>query len=68
MHTKFWSENLKRPLWGLIHICEDNIKMSHEDTGCNVVDWIQLAQDRDQWQAAVNILMNIRFHKRQGIS
>jgi hypothetical protein len=26
-----------------------------------VVDWIHLAQDRDQWSALVNTAMNFRF-------
>jgi hypothetical protein len=25
-----------------------------------IVDWIHLAQDRDQWQALVNTVMNLR--------
>jgi hypothetical protein len=25
---------------------------------CEVVDWIQLSQDRDQWRAVVKTLMN----------
>jgi hypothetical protein len=25
------------------------------------VDWIHLAQDRDQWQALMNTVMNIKF-------
>jgi hypothetical protein len=25
-----------------------------------VVNWIHLAQDRDQWQAVVNTVMNVR--------
>jgi hypothetical protein len=29
---------------------------------------IDLAQDRDWWQALVNVVMNFRFHKMQGIS
>jgi hypothetical protein len=28
--------------------------------GCKDVDWIHLAQDRDQWWAVVNTVMNIR--------
>jgi hypothetical protein len=29
--------------------------------GWEGVDWMHLAQDRDQWRAAVNIIMNIRL-------
>jgi hypothetical protein len=32
------------------------------------VDWIDLAQNRDQWRALVNMIMNPHFHKRRGIS
>jgi hypothetical protein len=31
------------------------------------VEWIHLSQDWDQWQSLVNLVMNIWFHKRQGI-
>jgi hypothetical protein len=27
---------------------------------CAVVDWIQLAQDRDEWRNVVNTVMNFR--------
>jgi len=33
-----------------------------------VMDWIDLAQDSDIWQALVNAAMNLRYHKMRGIS
>jgi hypothetical protein len=28
--------------------------------GWNIMDWIDLAQDRDQWRALVNTVMNLQ--------
>jgi hypothetical protein len=47
----------KRPL-GRPRI--DNIKMDLLETGVNVVNWIDLAQDRYRWRALVNSVMNLR--------
>jgi hypothetical protein len=38
----------------------DNIIIDHSDIGWDGVDWVDLAQDRDQWRAPVNMLMNLR--------
>jgi hypothetical protein len=38
----------------------DNIKMDLRETGRGVMDWIDLAQDRDRWRALVNMVMNLR--------
>jgi hypothetical protein len=38
----------------------DNIKMDLREIGWNGIDWIDLAQDRDQWRALVNRIMNRR--------
>jgi hypothetical protein len=40
----------RRPLRRLSHILEVNIKMDLKEIGWEDVDWIYLAQDRDQWQ------------------
>jgi hypothetical protein len=52
-------ESLKRPLGKLRHRSEDNIKTDLREMGWGVVDWIYLAQDRDQWIAVVNTVMNL---------
>jgi hypothetical protein len=28
--------------------------------GCEGIDWIDLAQDRDRWRALVNAIMNLQ--------
>jgi hypothetical protein len=38
----------------------DNIKMDLREIGWDDMDWIDLAQDRDQWRALVNMVMNFR--------
>ena len=37
---------------------EDNIKVDLWEVGCVVMDWIDLAQDRERWQALVNVVLN----------
>jgi hypothetical protein len=38
----------------------DNIKMNLREIGWGGVDWIDMAQDRDQWKALVNMVLNLR--------
>jgi hypothetical protein len=38
----------------------DNIKMDLTETEWDGMDWIDLAQDSDQWRANVNTVMNLR--------
>jgi hypothetical protein len=50
----------KRPLGRRRRRWEDNIKIDLREIGWDVMDWIDLAQDRDQWRALVNTVMNLR--------
>jgi hypothetical protein len=38
----------------------DNIKMDLREMGWDGRDWVELAQDREQWRALVNTVMNLR--------
>jgi hypothetical protein len=50
----------KRPLGRPRHRWEDNIKMDIRELWIDEANWIQLAQDRVQWQAFVNTVMNLQ--------
>ena len=39
---------------------EDNIQMDLQKVGSRVVNWIELAQDRDKLRALVTAVMNLR--------
>jgi hypothetical protein len=41
-------------------IWEDGIGMDLRETGWGCVEWIQLAHDRDRWQALVYMVINLR--------
>jgi len=48
----------KRPLGRPRRRWEDNIKMDLQEVECEVVDWFELAQDRDRWRTLVSAVMN----------
>jgi hypothetical protein len=50
----------KRPLGRPRRRREDGIRMDLTDIGWGSVQCIQLDQDRGQWQALVNTMMNLR--------
>jgi hypothetical protein len=38
----------------------ENIRMDLKEIGWEGVEWMRLVQDRDQWQAVVEMVMNLR--------
>jgi hypothetical protein len=50
----------KRPLGRPRRRWVDNIKMDLREIGWDGVDWFDMAQDRDQWTALVNMVLNLR--------
>jgi len=68
MKTGFCCENLKeneferpRCRWG------NNIRIDIQEIWWKGVDRINLAQEIDEWRAAVNAVMNIGVHKMRDI-
>jgi hypothetical protein len=51
----------KRPLGRPRHTWVGNIKMDLREIGWDGVDWVDVAQDRGQWGALVNRVMNSRI-------
>jgi hypothetical protein len=51
----------KRPLGSHRHRWEDNIKVDFREIGWGSMEWIYLAQDRDQWRALVNTGINLHI-------
>jgi hypothetical protein len=50
----------KRPLLRPRFMWMDNIKIDLRELGWGGMYWIDLAQDREQWRALVNTVMNLR--------
>jgi hypothetical protein len=50
----------KKPLGRPRRRLVDNIKVDLREIGWDDINWIDLAQDRDQWRALVNTIMNLR--------
>jgi hypothetical protein len=62
VYTGFWwgTPEGKRPLGRPRHRWEDNIKIDLQEMGCEGMDWIDVAQDRDRWGAVVNAVINFQ--------
>jgi hypothetical protein len=50
-----------RPLGRPRRRWEDNINMYLREIGIDGANWIRLPQDRVQWRAFVNMVMNLRI-------
>jgi hypothetical protein len=50
----------KRPLGRPRRRWVDNIKMDLRGIGWDGVEWIDMAEDRDQWRALMNTVLNLR--------
>jgi hypothetical protein len=49
----------KRPLGRPTRRWVDNIEMDLREIGWDGLDWMDMAQDRDQWRALVNTVLNL---------
>jgi hypothetical protein len=58
----------KRPLGRPRCRWDDKIRMDLREIMWIDVDWIHLIQERDQWLALVNMVMNLQSHKSREIS
>jgi hypothetical protein len=56
----------KRPLGRPKRRWLNNIKMDLREIGWDGMDWIDLAQNRDQWRALVSTEMNLRVPYNAG--
>jgi hypothetical protein len=56
----------KRPLERPRRRWVDNIKMDLGEIEWDGMDWIDLAEDRDQWRALVNTVVNLRVPYNAG--
>jgi hypothetical protein len=53
----------KRPLGRPRRRWADHVKTDLREIGWSGMNWIDLAQDRDQWRALMKMVINLRVHK-----
>jgi hypothetical protein len=56
----------KRPCGRTRREWEGNITANLREIGWEAVDWMHLAQDRDQWQAVGKTVMNLQAPRMAG--
>jgi hypothetical protein len=58
MHIGYlWENQKERDHW---ENQDDNIKMDLRKIGWDEVNWVDIAEDRDQWRALANTALNCR--------
>jgi hypothetical protein len=61
IHIGYWWESQKeRDHWEDENIGRWTVKIDSREIGWGGMDWIDLAQDRDQWRPLMNTVMNLR--------
>jgi hypothetical protein len=62
MHIGYWWQSQKeRDHWEDQYVdWVNNVKMDIREIGWDGVNWIDMFQDRDQWRALVNTVLNLR--------
>jgi hypothetical protein len=68
-HGRILVGNLKKEIiWEIRHRGKDNIKIGRKEIQYESVDWIRLAQNRNQWRVIVSMVINLLFYKKRGNS
>ena len=57
-----------RPLGRPRRRWEDNIRMDLREVGSDPGEWIDIAEDRDQWRAYVRAVMNLSSSDNHGLA
>jgi hypothetical protein len=53
-----WGNRIEGDHWGDLGV--DNIRMDLQEVGCEYMERIGMAQDRDRWRTLVSVVMNLR--------